>query len=103
MAAKLGDVFVRFTGDITDLKKKMSSGELSVAKFGERMGSIGARASLALSLPLLAAGAATGRAAVQMDSLDRGLVAVSGSSAAAHAQLKDLQDVAKLPGLGFRE
>lgn len=42
-------------------------------------------------------------AASEMESLKMGLTAVAGSAAEAEAQLKRLQDVAKLPGLGFKE
>lgn len=42
-------------------------------------------------------------AAITMDGLMRGLTAVAGSSEEAERQLKNLEKVAKLPGLGFKE
>ena len=39
----------------------------------------------------------------RLESLEKGLLAVSGSSAAATQQLDDLREVAKLPGLGLEE
>lgn len=42
-------------------------------------------------------------ASVEMDSLMRGLRAVTGSADAATAELAKLKEVAKLPGLGFQE
>lgn len=42
-------------------------------------------------------------AAVQMDSLMRGLAAVSGGADQAQAQLGKLREIAKLPGLGLKE
>lgn len=43
------------------------------------------------------------RQAISFDSLKRGLIAVSGGAAQAQAQMMRLKEVAKLPGLGFRE
>jgi tape measure domain-containing protein len=42
-------------------------------------------------------------AVVQYEKLDRSLTAVMGSAEAAHDELKELKEVAKLPGLGFKE
>ncbi len=59
--------------------------------------------TLGVTLPIVGIGAAAVNAAVEMESLERGLVAVTGSSAAAQAQLKRMIEVAKMPGLGFKE
>lgn len=67
------------------------------------MAGLGRTLTLGVTLPILAIGAASVSAAAQMDSLTRGLTAVAGSGVKAQEQLKRLEDVAKLPGLGFRE
>lgn len=70
---------------------------------GVRLADIGTRLTLALTLPLAAVGTASVLSATRMDSLERGLTAVAGSSSEAAAQMTRLADVARLPGLGFRE
>lgn len=64
---------------------------------------VGATLSAVLTAPLVALGVAGTRAAVQLDSIKRGLRAVAGSAAEADAQLARLTEIAKLPGIGFQE
>jgi tape measure domain-containing protein len=64
---------------------------------------IGARLTIGISAPIAALGIAAIKTATDFDSLKRGLIAVSGSSENAERQLVRLKEVAKLPGLGFRE
>jgi tape measure domain-containing protein len=71
--------------------------------FGEQLGSIGSALSIGITLPVIGLGAAVINSAANMDSLKRGLIAVSGSSAEAERQLSALKEVAKLPGLGLKE
>lgn len=67
-------------------------------------------ASQAFAVGLLGAGVAVGgfavsavKAAGDMEALTKGMVAVSGSSEKAQENIAKLKEVAKLPGLGFRE
>ncbi len=69
----------------------------------ERMSGLGARLSIGISAPLAAVGLAAAKADADLDALRKGLIAVSGSAGAADRQLARLAEVAKLPGLGFRE
>ncbi|RYZ93559.1 MAG: hypothetical protein EOP06_00525 [Proteobacteria bacterium] len=93
-------------------------GALSKAKSGVTgfMGVIGGLGSAATGAFQMVAGAATvvggavlglagiaSKASADMDSLKRGLTAVAGSAEEADRQLKQLKEVAKLPGLGFKE
>lgn len=71
--------------------------------FGDQLGSIGSALSIGITLPVIGLGAAVINSAANMDSLKRGLIAVSGSSAEAERQLSALKEVAKLPGLGLKE
>jgi len=71
--------------------------------FGDQLGSIGSALSIGITLPVIGLGAAVINSAANMDSLKRGLIAVSGSSDEAERQLSALKEVAKLPGLGLKE
>ena len=48
-------------------------------------------------------GGAMVKSFADFDSLDRGMTAVMGSSEAARAEFKKLQEASKLPGLGFEQ
>lgn len=70
---------------------------------GQGLVTFGTIVTTAVTVPLTALGAASVNAAVQMDSLKRGLTAIVGSSAEASRQLARLATLAKLPGIGFEE
>lgn len=101
--ATLGELLVRVNADVTGLQRGLDRATSGIRRFNAEMQSVGRTISLAVTLPIVALGATTVQAAAQMDSLRRGLAAVAGSSKAAEEQLVRLEDVAKLPGLGFRE
>lgn len=94
---------VRITADVGDLQRKMAPATRAVNQLGERAQAVGSALTVGLTLPLVGLATAAVGAAAEMDSLTRGLSAVSGSAAATQEQLSRLQEVAKLPGLGFRE
>ena len=100
---QIGELFVRIRGDITGLERSMSAAQRAVSRFGADMERVGKRLTIGVTAPLAALGALSVRSASQMDSLKRGLIAVAGSAEEAEEQLGRLQEVAKLPGLGFRE
>jgi tape measure domain-containing protein len=68
----------------------------------EKMGGVRA-ASISLLAGIAIVGYGFMQAGAQMDSLEAGLATVAGSSKETRAQLKRLEEVATLPGLGFRE
>jgi len=72
-------------------------------ELGDTLSGLGTRLTLGLTAPLSALGAAAVKTATDFDSLRRGLTAVSGSASAAEKQMARLKEVAKLPGLGFKE
>lgn len=80
--------------------KRLQDRLQSVSEVGGRLGGA---LTAGLTAPLLAIGAAAVKTTVQMDSLRRGLTAVTGSSAEAERQLVRLKKIAELPGLGFQE
>jgi tape measure domain-containing protein len=81
----------------------MERAEREFVRVGKRMENIGKTLSVGVSLPLAGLGVAAVSSAMKMESLEKGLIAVSGSSEAAQAQLERLKEVAKLPGLGLEE
>jgi len=70
---------------------------------GQGLASLGATLTVTLTAPLTALGVGSVTAAVQLDSLKRGLTAIVGSSSEAGRQLARLTQLAKLPGIGFEE
>lgn len=75
----------------------------SFRSIGQGLLTFGTVLTAALTVPLAELGRASVTAAVQMDSLQRGLKAIVGSSAEAGRQLARLTEIAKLPGIGFEE
>lgn len=75
----------------------------SVAKFGQDVTAAGQKLTIGLSLPMIGLAGAALKASADMESLKMGLTAVTGSAEATNRQLERLKEVAKLPGLGFKE
>jgi tape measure domain-containing protein len=75
----------------------------ALRSIGQGATQLGLVLSATLTAPLVAIGAASLNAAVSLDSLKRGLTAIVGSGDEAAKQLARLQEVAKLPGIGFEE
>jgi tape measure domain-containing protein len=99
----IAKLVVEANADLKNLYRELDKGTAAVQRFAAGVKSAGAALSIGITLPLVGLGVAVGSAAADMDSLRRGLVAVAGSSKGAEEQLKRLEDVARLPGLGFRE
>lgn len=90
-------------GAQTQLVQVQNRASRSTRELADSFSRLGSRLTLGVSAPLLALGAAAAKTATDFDSLKRGLVSVSGSSTEAEKQLVRLKEVAKLPGLGFKE
>lgn len=73
------------------------------ARAGDGLTRFGQKMSLGVTLPLSLLGKQVFNAAVSWDSLKRSLVTVTGSAEEAAKELERLREVAKMPGLGFRE
>jgi len=89
--------------DFDDLRQKMVSTETSLQGFGRSLQTAGRSMSIGLTAPLLALGRAAIQSEAHIDGMRRGLVAVTGSAAAADAEFAHLQETAKLPGIGMQE
>lgn len=84
------------TAVTSNFGKEVSRAGLSLRGFGTSW-------SIYVTAPLGAFLAASTMAGVKMDSLTRGLTAITHSAAKTKAQMVDMLEVAKLPGLGFKE
>jgi tape measure domain-containing protein len=80
--------------------RELQANAMTVGSFLQGMG---AALTAGLTLPIVAAGVASVKAATDFDSLQRGLLAVSGSAEEAAYQTRRLREVAKLPGLSFED
>ena len=76
---------------------------IDVQKFGDNMSKVGASMSVALSVPLALLGKGFVNAARESDSLIRGLATVETNSVSLKKRLAELLEVAKMPGLGYKE
>lgn len=75
----------------------------SVQKFGDELSQLGAQLSIGLSAPLAFLGDKFVDAARESDSLNRGLATLEENSIGLKKRLNELVEVAKLPGLGYKE
>jgi tape measure domain-containing protein len=99
----IAKLVVEANANLANLYKELDKGTAAVQRFAAGVKSAGTAMSVGLTLPLVGIGVAVTSAAADMDSLRRGLTAIAGSSKAAEEQLTRLEDVARLPGLGFKE
>lgn len=99
----LAQLIVKITAESTDFQRGLANAQRTTISLVERLESAGGILNRALTLPLAALGGVALKQAADFDSLNRGLTAVTGSSAKAAEQFKRLEQVAKLPGLGLKE
>lgn len=67
------------------------------------LASVGSELSMGITLPIVAAGAATLKFAGDLDALKKALAATMGSAAAAETEFLKLKEAAKAPGIGLEE
>lgn len=89
--------------EVKRTKKEIEEAGQRFEKMGHTLSALGGTLAVGVTAPLLMLGRQAVKTAVDMDSLKKGLIAVEGSSAGAERALKRLEQVAKLPGLGFKE
>jgi tape measure domain-containing protein len=99
----IAKLVIEVNADLKNLQRDLDRATGAIRRMAGEMRSAGTALTLGITLPIAGLAVAVGKAAADMDSLRRGLTAVAGSSKAAQEQLVRLEDVAKLPGLGFRE
>lgn len=86
-----------------EIEGSMSRAGMAADKLGDRMVDVGGKLSLGITAPIVALGGVAVANAAKLDSLTRGLQAVSAAGDPVSTQLERLREVAKLPGLGFEE
>jgi len=101
--ASLGELFVKIGIDATEFNRSITGMSKKLEEVGSKMKDVGGDLSTYITAPIVALGAGSIYAAGQMESLSNGLKAVMGTSEAAGAELEQLKEVAKLPGLGLKE
>jgi tape measure domain-containing protein len=99
--------FAQVEGNLQKLNSKIvannKSFEDSFGALTSKLQSTGQAMTLGLTAPLVLLGTAAYKTYAEMDSLKRGMIAVTGSAAKATLEMVKLREVAKLPGLGFKE
>jgi tape measure domain-containing protein len=89
--------------DVESTVKQMKAQFGGLETLGSKLNSIGFAGLAGITAPIVAAGVAITKVRGDIDSLERGLVAITGSSDEAARQFARLREVAKLPGLGLEE
>jgi len=102
-ASSFSETMLQVNNDLSQADRNLTSSTAGFARFGSRLQAVGTGLTAAISLPLAGVGFAAVRAAGDIEALKNGLTAVTGSAAATEKQFKELQEIAKLPGLGLPE
>lgn len=99
----LATMLVKLGVDPSDLNSGMDRATRSVNKFGQDVASAGKSLAMGLTLPIAGLATAALKASGDMEALRKGLDATTKNSAETSRQLERLKEIAKLPGLGFKE
>lgn len=99
----IGTVKIRVGADTTELSRGLEQAKSRLLRSGAQLQSIGANLTRSVSLPIAAFGVIALKAAGDIEALQKGLIAVTGSSEKAKIEFEKLREVAKLPGLGLEE
>jgi len=86
-----------------EVSGQLSGVEARARSVSSSLAALGSKLTLGVTVPAVALGGAAIKTAADIDALRLGLVAVTGSADAAKKQFDQLREVAKLPGLGFKE
>lgn len=103
MASRISELIVKIGAQTGDFKNALAQTTRELESSAAKLTNIGTTFGVGLSAPILGLGAAAVRSFGEIDALKRGLVTVSKSAEEAEKQFADLREVAKLPGLGFKE
>lgn len=96
-------MLVRLDADDKRVIRVFDNAQRKVELFAEAAMRMGRALTIGLTLPIGLAARSVTQAAIEMDALRLGLDAMTGSAAETQAQLERLTEVAKQPGIGFRE
>lgn len=101
--ASLASINIAFKANLSQFSSEMQNANRQLARTGKQFKEVGKNLSVAVTLPMLAFGAASVKTYGDMEALQKGLTAVMGSSSDAAIEFEKLKEVAKLPGLGLQE
>lgn len=99
----VGKLLIEIGVDPKALTKGLKQAERSMMQFSNKMENVGRTLSTAVTLPILGIGVAALKSFGDFEKLEKGMVAIMGSSKAAGEELKKLQKSAEAPGLGFEQ
>ena len=88
---------------LNEFEKGLRNAEKSLDRFAKKAQALGKSLTQNLTLPIVAVGGSAVAAFTNLERMEKGLAAVMGSSEAAQIELRKLNEVAKLPGLGFEQ
>lgn len=97
------DLNVRLGVITQNFEKGLKRAERSLRRSAQQMSDIGSSLTAAVSLPIAGLGAASIKAAGDIEALEKGLEAVLPAGANAADELQRLRRIAELPGLGFEQ
>ena len=84
-------------------ERSLNRVQRNLKSFSRELERTGSAMTQTLTVPLAAAGGAALRSAAKFEQLEKALIAVTGSSDEANAQLLRLQKIAEAPGIGFNQ
>ncbi|MEM6379759.1 MAG: tape measure protein [Bacteroidota bacterium] len=99
----LADITVRIGASIKGLKSGLKNAERALKRYGAKFEAIGKDLTTRVSLPIIGIGAAAVKSFGDLDRLEKAFVAVADKSLDVKNELKELQEAAKAPGLGFEQ
>jgi len=94
---------IQFDRALEDAKVKANNLGASIKAVGAGISSLGTKLTLGITAPLVALGGVSFKNAAELQGLHLSLQTTMGSAAAAGAEFERLTQLAKLPGIGFRE
>jgi len=89
--------------DTTAFERAIGTVRARFQRLQQDLQTVGGALTRSLSLPLAGLGAAALAAGGRLDSLERAMVAITGSAAEAQQQLNRLREIARLPGINFEQ
>lgn len=89
------DIYIRIGATLEGLNKKLKEAESQLKRFSFKAERVGRDLTTRVSLPIIGIGTAAVATFAKFDKLEKGLAAISGSSAEAERQMGSLLDVVK--------
>jgi len=99
----IGSIKIRIGGDIKGLEKSLRRAEFRLQRSGRKLAELGSRLSSAITLPIIGIGAASLKAAGDLQGLKLGMESMMGSTEAAKKEIDLLRKEALKPGLNFEQ